>query len=101
MRVTDTSQIKALAPGKSPEPGRTPAVDRADANDTVSTDDSARISAAVEAAVRSAGGTRTAKLAAIEAAVRSGAYKPDPQRIAQEILTEAELAARLQAIFSK
>jgi negative regulator of flagellin synthesis FlgM len=101
MKITDASQIKALAPGKLPEPGRTPAAAREDAGDRVSTDDSAKVAAAIAQASRAATAGRPAKLQAIEAAVRQGTYKPDPQRIAQEILDEAELAARLQALFTK
>ncbi len=100
MKVTDISQIKALEPGKSPEPGRTPATERG-TGDRVSTDDSAKIAAAVAQATKSASAGRSAKLQAIEAAVRQGTYKPDPQRIAQEILDDAVLAARLQALFMK
>jgi negative regulator of flagellin synthesis FlgM len=100
MKVTDTSQIKALAPGRLPEPSR-PASDHGEVADRVSTDDSARVAAAVAAASQAAGTGHTARLAAIEAAVRQGTYKPDPGQIAQQILDDAELAARLQALFSK
>ena len=100
MKVTDTSQIKALAPGKPPEPAR-PASERGDVADRVSTEDSARVAAAIAAASNAAGAGRAAKLASIEAAVRQGTYKPDPQQIAQQILDDAELAARLQIIFGK
>jgi negative regulator of flagellin synthesis FlgM len=101
MKVTDASQIRALTPGKPAEPGRTPAAERGDAGDRVSTDDSKKIAAAIDAASKGVGAARAAKLEAIEAAVRQGTYTPDPQRIAEQILDEAELAARLQAIFSK
>ena len=101
MKVTDASQIKALAPGRLPEVGRTPAVAREDEGDRVSTGDSAKIAATIAAAGQTALAGRSAKLQAIEAAVRQGTYKPDPQRIAQEILYEAELAARLQALLTK
>ena len=100
MKITDTSQVKALSPSKLPEPGRAPAAPR-DPGDRVSTDDSAKIAAAVAQASRSATAGRSVKLRSIEAAVRQGTYRPDPQRIAQEILNDAELAARLQAIFMK
>jgi negative regulator of flagellin synthesis FlgM len=33
--------------------------------------------------------------------VRQGTYRPDPGRIAQRILDEAELAARLQALMTR
>ncbi len=101
MKVTDTSQIRALTPGKLPEPGRTPASERGEVGDRVSTDDSAKVAAAIAAASRSVGAAHAAKLEAIEAAVRQGTYRPDPQRIAQQILEDAELAARLQTMFSR
>ncbi|SRR6266540_3155037 len=100
MKVTDISQIRALAPEKLPEPGRAPAVAR-DGGDRVSTEDSAKIAAAVAQASQGASAGRAAKLQMIEAAVRQGTYKPDPQRIARQILDDAELAARLQALFMK
>jgi negative regulator of flagellin synthesis FlgM len=31
-------------------------------------------------------------------AVRQGTYKPDPQKIAQQILEDAEIIAKLQAM---
>ncbi len=101
MRVTDASQIKALTPGKTPEVGRTAAAERGETGERVSTDESARVAAAVADASVSAGTGRAAKLQAIEAAVRQGTYRPDPARIAQEILDDAELAARLQALFGR
>ncbi len=101
MKVTDTSQIKALVPDRLPEPGRTRAAARSDSGDRVSTEGSAKIAEAVAQASQTATAGRSAKLQAIEAAVRQGTYKPDPQRIAQEILDDAELAARLQALFMK
>lgn len=100
MKVTDTSQIKALSPGKPVEPSR-PASESGGVADRVSTDESDRVAMAISAASQAAGAGRAAKLAAIEAAVRQGTYKPDPQQIAQEILDDAELAARLQVLFSK
>jgi negative regulator of flagellin synthesis FlgM len=101
MKVTDASQIRALAPGQAPEPAKTPAAERGAAGDRVSTEDSARIAAAISQASLTAGAGRAARLQAIEAAVRQGTYRPDPERIAQEILDDAELAARLQVMFSK
>lgn len=101
MKITEASQIKALAPSKLPEAGRTQSAAREDQGDRVSTDDSAKVAAAIASASQAASAGRSEKLQAIEAAVRQGTYRPDPQRIAQEILDEAELAARLQALFTK
>ncbi len=101
MKITDASQIKALAPVQPAEPTRAAAPVREARGDRVSTGESAKIAAAIAQASQTATAGRSAKLQAIETAVRQGTYKPDPQRIAQEILDEAELAARLQALFRK
>lgn len=101
MKITDASQIKALSPTQPPEPGRAPATVRDDPSDRVSTGESAKIAATIAQASQTASAGRSAKLQAIETAVRQGTYRPDPQRIAQEILDEAELAARLQALFTR
>ena len=101
MKVTDTKQINPLTSGKPAEPIRAAGRERGEASDRVSTEETARITAAIARASTAAGAARSTKLQAIENAVRQGTYRPDPQRIAQQILDEAELAARLQAIFSK
>jgi negative regulator of flagellin synthesis FlgM len=102
MKVTDISQIKALAPGKLPEASKPSSPEQPDTTDKVTTEASRSLAAAVGEAARSTNSAgREAKLQAIEAAVKQGTYRPDPQRIAQEILNDAELAARLQAMFWK
>jgi flagellar biosynthesis anti-sigma factor FlgM len=45
--------------------------------------------------------SRSARLDALAAAIEQGTYKPDPTRIAQDILEDAELTARLQAVLAK
>jgi negative regulator of flagellin synthesis FlgM len=99
MKVIDASQIRALAPVKVADIGRPSRVERD--GDRVSTDDTAKVAVAISQASASAGSARAAKLQAIEAAVRQGTYRPDPQRIATQILDDAELAARLQALLKK
>jgi negative regulator of flagellin synthesis FlgM len=99
MKVIDASQIRALAPAKLPDIGRPSPVERE--GDRVSTEDTAKVAVAVSQASASAGSARAANLQAIEVAVRQGTYRPDPQRIAEQILDDAELAARLQALFKK
>ncbi len=101
MKVTDASQIRALNPAKAVDPGRPASAEPGGATDRVSTTESAKIDAAIAEASRGAAAARTQRLAAIEAAVKQGTYRPDPQRIAQEILDDAELAARLQALFTR
>ncbi|HUK65960.1 MAG TPA: flagellar biosynthesis anti-sigma factor FlgM [Anaeromyxobacteraceae bacterium] len=99
MKVTDASQINALAPSKSPEPSRTP--DPTGKGDTVTTDASAQVSEAVAQALASVPVNHSAKLQEIEAQVQLGTYRPDPQAIAEQILDDAELAARLQSLFTR
>lgn len=69
--------------------------------DRVTTEASAELEAAVAKARDHAAGARAARLADIEAAVRKGTYRPDPNRIAQQILDDAELIARLHAMLPR
>lgn len=103
MKVTDASQIRALDLNRRAEAGRAqPAPAEASTVDRVSMEESARAAAtAAEVARRAGTGDRAARLKAIEAAVRQGTYLPDPGRIAQQILNEAEIAARLQALLMR
>lgn len=102
MKVTDTSQIRALDLNRQAEANRVQKPEQPDTEDRVTTEQSSRIAAAVaEATKRSGAGSRTEMLQAIEASVRQGTYRPDPNRIAQKILDEAELAARLQALLQR
>jgi negative regulator of flagellin synthesis FlgM len=101
MKVRDTSQIRAMQPGATPEPPKDPREKRESALDRVSTGESAKVEAAVAAAAHGASAARAARLVAIEAAVRQGTYRPDPHRIAQEILNDAEISARIQALLSR
>jgi negative regulator of flagellin synthesis FlgM len=96
MKVQESSPISAL-PGSAAETTREPR-EASRAADRVSTAQTERVAAAIAEASQAAGAGRAARLRNIEAAVQSGAYRPDPQRIAQEILAEAELAARLQVL---
>src|SRR5690554_607612 len=67
-------------------------------SDRVSTAASAGLEVAVRQARDEAVGARAAQLAAIEADVRKATYRPDPARIAEKILEDAELIARLHAM---
>ncbi len=98
MKVTEAQEIRALAAESRIAPARSAESDRP-VRERVSTGDTERMAQAVAAASQAAGPARAARLAAIEAAVRQGTYRPDPQRIAQQILDDAEVAARLQSLF--
>jgi negative regulator of flagellin synthesis FlgM len=57
--------------------------------------------ASVPSARRSAGSDRAGRLQQLEASVRSGSYAPDPSRVAEQILSDAEVDARIQAMISR
>jgi negative regulator of flagellin synthesis FlgM len=97
MKVRDASQIKAVQPTAAPE-GTREAREKRERADRVSTEETAKVAAAIGEAMQGAGSARAERLRAIENAVRQGTYRPDPQRIAQQILNEAELAAKVQAL---
>jgi negative regulator of flagellin synthesis FlgM len=97
MKVRDVSQIKAVQPTAAPD-GTREAREKRERADRVSTAETARVAAAIGEAMQGAGAGRAERLRAIETAVRQGTYRPDPQRIAQQILNEAELAAKVQAL---
>ena len=69
--------------------------------DKVSTEAKAQVDAAANAAREAVGNDRSVRLDAIEAAIRQGAFKPDPNRIAQRILEDAELTAKIQALLKR
>lgn len=101
MKVQETSLIRALQPGKPSEAPKDPRETRAPAADRVSTAATAHVAAAVATAAHGASASRAARLREIETAVKAGTYRPDPQQIAQHILDEAEIAARVQALLQK
>ena len=57
--------------------------------------------AALEITQRAAGGQRTARLEQLESQVRSGGYRPDPSRVAEQILSDAEVDARIAAMLQR
>ena len=63
--------------------------------DQVSTEASDQVKIAAAAVRRELSGSRQVRLAAIEAAVRNGSYKPDPRLIAERILQSAVLDAQI------
>ncbi len=101
MKVKDASELRGIEANRPAEPKKAPAKASSSTTDKVSTEVKAQVEAAVNAARQSVGNERTVRLEAIEAAVRQGAFKPDPNRIAQAILDDAELTAKLQALLKR
>jgi len=102
MKVKDASELRGVEANRPQEPKKAPARPSSTrAVDKVSTEASAQVQAAADAARQALGNERAVRLQAIEAAIRQGAFKPDPRRIAQRILDEAELTAQLQAMLKR
>jgi anti-sigma28 factor (negative regulator of flagellin synthesis) len=84
---------------------KAPAVERStqakSVADRVSVDEGKKLADQVQVARMRAGGARAARLSHIEAAVRGGQYRPDPGQIAEQILTAAELDAKLQSLLGR
>lgn len=47
-----------------------------------------------------ASGSRVVRLRELEAAIKSGGYRPDPSQVADEILDAADIDARLRAMLN-
>jgi len=102
MKVNSSSDIRALETGKPVDAQKPSAAATTAAQpDKVTTEETARLSQAVEAVRAQVGAGQSAKLAAIENAVRQGTYRPDPARIAEQILQDAEVSASLQAMLKR
>lgn len=101
MKVKDASELRGIEANRPPEPKKAPARSSSAAADKVSTEVKAQVDAAANAARQSVGNDRAVRLDAIEAAIRQGAFKPDPNRIAQRILEDAELTAKIQALLKR
>lgn len=100
MRVKDVGQIGNPSPingsikttRSGTETGR---------QDKVTVSQSADLSETISAAQVSSSASRASVVQAIANSVRQGSYKPDAQRIAQQILEDAEMIARLTAMIKR
>lgn len=111
MRANETRNLPGATPPGGVDPvrrsdekvpaQRAEAAEAAPPVDRVSTAASAELQAAIRRARREAGALRAEQLAAIEAAVRDGTYRADAARIADRILEDAELIARLHAMLRR
>ena len=91
-RVADTAAAKGV---ETPDPANLPA-----GRDRITIDKSAEATEVAQAAKQAAAQVRSARIAEIEAAIRKGVYQPDPRRIAQQIISDAELMARIHLMFA-
>ncbi|ACG73736.1 putative anti-sigma-28 factor, FlgM [Anaeromyxobacter sp. K] len=100
MKINDAAEIRRVQAGRTAGSPRTREAG-APAADRVSTESLARLEAAAATARAGAAQDRAVRLEAIEAAVKQGTFRPDPQRIAQRILEDAELTAQLRAMLER
>jgi len=99
MKISDTQPpipVVATAPAKP-----VAQVGEQSAGDKVSQTQSQQFTQAVAVAQQTQGASRSARLQDLTTAVRNGTYKPDPGQIAEGILDDAEIDARLQAMLQK
>jgi flagellar biosynthesis anti-sigma factor FlgM len=93
MKVSEPKFAPVVSPTKTDAPVR--AVARAE---RVSTSQSAQIATVLESVKSNLPADRAARVRDIAAAVKKGQYQPDPQQIAEKIVDQAELEARLRAM---
>lgn len=99
MKVDDKKTASQIERVSTPPSQENPAAAAAP-TDKVSIGQSHAASVVVDSARRHAAASRGERLKDIEAAVRSGQYKPDPSKVAEEILNAAEVDAKVRALFS-
>jgi hypothetical protein len=94
MKVSDA---KTVGPG--PSPGGAPDADvpvRATSpSDRVTTEEASRLASSISNSINLAAGERALRLQSLTQEVRSGAYRPNVSQLADEILAQADLDARL------
>jgi anti-sigma28 factor (negative regulator of flagellin synthesis) len=95
MKINETKPVADV--GRVATPDQPPAAPR----DRVTVDKSRELDMAVATSKASAAGLRSNRLNDLEARVRAGGYRPDPSRVADEILQDAEVDARLQALLKR
>ena len=81
-----------------PQPSGAPATPTGEPRDRVTVGASRTTDISFASARRAAGSERSAHLDRLETQVRSGTYTVDPSRVAEQILSDAEVDARLQAM---
>jgi anti-sigma28 factor (negative regulator of flagellin synthesis) len=86
----------AVAETAAAEPPTAPATQV----DRISTNQTSEVRASVEAGVTMAASERSERLHHLTQAVRSGTYRPNASQLAEQILAEAELDARLSRSFN-
>jgi len=102
MKVKDASEIRRVDVAGPAGSSKTPAGPGSSVvPDKVSTNSTAQVAAAASAARTAISQDKGIRLEALTQAVQDGTFKPDPERIAQKILDDAELTAMLQTMLGR
>ncbi|HVO19373.1 MAG TPA: flagellar biosynthesis anti-sigma factor FlgM [Anaeromyxobacter sp.] len=101
MKVKDASEIRRVDAARPAGVKSTQLASPSVVPDKVSTDSSAQVAAAGAATRAVASQDQSIRLEAIAQAVKNGTFQPDPERIAQRILDDAEITAMLQTMLSR
>jgi anti-sigma28 factor (negative regulator of flagellin synthesis) len=100
MKVESAKGVREIE--RIPAPAeRSVNADNADRKDKVSLEEAQRAEALGRAAAQGATSGRPARLQQIEAAVRAGSYVPKASQIAEQLLSAAEVDARLQVMLGR
>jgi anti-sigma28 factor (negative regulator of flagellin synthesis) len=98
MKVRETTEMHGVerTPAVATEPHARPA-----SPDKVTVENIRPPSELITAARQHATAGRAARLQELEAALKAGHYRPDAQRIADQMLSAAEVDARLRAMMQR
>jgi negative regulator of flagellin synthesis FlgM len=101
MKIKDAGNIDKLALVAGSKKQAKASSEIEEREEKVSTAQSAEMAKTITDAQANTSANRSQVVAALATAVRQGTYKPDPQRIAQQILDDAEVIAKLQAMLKR
>jgi anti-sigma28 factor (negative regulator of flagellin synthesis) len=97
MKIRESKEISSLE--KAPATDK-PIPSPRPEGDKVSIEAARKVQDAIVSGRAHGAGGRTARLEQIETAVRGGNYRPDPSRLAEQILNAAEVDAKLRAMLN-
>jgi anti-sigma28 factor (negative regulator of flagellin synthesis) len=95
MKINETKSVAEVGRVGAPD------VQSQRPKDRVTVSDSREVNAAVATTKVTTLADRPQRLKALEARVRAGEYHPDPTRVAEEIMQDAEVDARLQTLLRR
>jgi flagellar biosynthesis anti-sigma factor FlgM len=101
MKIQRTKPVEGVERTPSPTEGQGQAPAPKAPTDRVSVGAEKQVGELLQATRGRASAVRTARLEQIAAAIKQGQYRPDASRIADQILTAAEVDARLRALLQK